>query len=381
MFEICLDELPQPEDCGNPGMTAGCALYAFFVCEAARRLQRTELYDLARSYVERAAELVNSRKVTTSLYAGIPAVAWAVHRVCRDRNVDGAEEYLDDVNSLLAQTTASLMPSADIDIINGVAGVVTYASRCCGDAQLLKILAGVEVWLEAVFPYWRESELRMADKSRSQHVNLGYAHGIPGLLGALAHAVKRGALRPQTSQLVRDGFNYVWRFAVLDRDGGAYLPHFQDKVTIGRAAWCYGSPGASLSFLNASSMWTENIERANSLIESSLSQIGNATAQIYDASLCHGSAGAAFLCSVFEMNDKVDQHLRARAKDAALQLSRMTLAKGEWENKSLRFPYSSLQGMRYDDSFLEGRLGVVLALDALDCPTRPEWAGFLGLYF
>lgn len=375
VFRECLSALPSVEECQSPSLTTGAALCGVFSCESARRLQRPELNIQASRYIERAAELANHQSTTISLFEGLPSTAWSLRRVDSAIPVAGATNYLEDVHMLLIEQIKDLLDQAPIGLLDGVGGAIAYAVQCMNQGELTALMSNVEKWLIQSFEFWASEAAVYAGERETTRTDMGIAHGLPGLLGPLANACDRGAMSPDGVGLVRSGFDYLWRFAVHERTGGAYLPHFQHRVTRGRLAWCYGSLGAAFAYLQAGRLRNENIDRANDLINASLNQYEQEHLSITDASLCHGQSGVALMFSKIALSEDIYPSHRKRAgiyADQALTAS-LTLLGKEDLNKP---EHSSNTGSA---SLLKGRMGIALALDAARRPLDSAIPKLLGL--
>ncbi|WP_225578562.1 lanthionine synthetase LanC family protein [Rhodanobacter sp. 7MK24] len=347
--------------------------------EAARRLNNPALLVKSVTYVERAMELINERPASSSLYQSLPGVAWTVHAISKNHSIEGAAEVIEDANQVILASTQAIELDANLDVINGVAGIIIYALRCMTRDQQKVLFHNIGQWLTRRFNYWSSDDPISTTTRRSPETNLGVAHGVPGLLSVLAKANQKKLLEVDLQKLVKDGFDFIWNFSVPEREGGCYMPHFQDLVTQGRLAWCYGSLGVSFAYLAASATWSANNDRANQLIASSVLQYEHPSSQLNDASLCHGTSGAAFLFSKLANNKNINDEIRLKASGVAEQAIVKSMSQAIWSDNYVTFPYKSVDGITDPASFLEGRYGVALALDATERDEMPIWAEWLAV--
>ncbi|MEV5237886.1 lanthionine synthetase C family protein [Streptomyces cinnamoneus] len=276
------------------------------------------------------------------------------------------------------------------DVITGLSGVGRYLllrgdSAAAGRAAraLVSVCAPVRGEWGPV-PGWWAGHGPGADAGAYPrgHLNLGLAHGAPGILAFLALAWRQGcrvdgqrrAMGTVVDWLLdragTDDAGPYWTYAVPPGDaapagasGAAGLP--------ARTAWCYGSPGIARALWLAGHALGEPSWRQHGLaaLLAALERPG-ADWGVHDASLCHGWAGLlrivtlmAHGCPDAGLEPAVD-HLAARtlsAFDAALPF-------GFRQHVPSGVPLSR-------PGFLEGAAGTALALHcyARAAPPRTPW--------
>ncbi|WP_431925996.1 lanthionine synthetase LanC family protein [Nonomuraea jabiensis] len=201
----------------------------------------------------------------------------------------------------------------DYDLIVGPAGVlvafaadpgITAADRAPLTARLALLCADEELSGLRVGQYEGE-KLRGWNFGR---VNLGLAHGLPGIVTALRAAAEADALSEDLHDLLRRLGNRLVAESYVDSRGVITWPfgttrldgHRAPKGTGRRQAWCYGCPG------NAWTLW----ETARVLGDDELGAFALESARSFLAAydddlyldgpgLCHGSAGLMLLFDAF----------------------------------------------------------------------------------
>src|SRR6185503_9355574 len=102
---------------------------------------------------------------------------------------------------------------------------------------------------------WPTPEWSLLPKDRESFpqgmVNLGVAHGVPGVLPVLARAVARGAAPESARALLHGAVAWLLsRKLPADQESvfpSAWGPGTEPAST--RAAWCYGDPGIAAALL------------------------------------------------------------------------------------------------------------------------------------
>ncbi|MEU1818854.1 lanthionine synthetase C family protein [Streptomyces roseifaciens] len=234
------------------------------------------------------------------------------------------------------------------DVITGLSGVGRYLllrgdAAAAGRAAraLVSVCAPVQGGRGPV-PGWWASHGPGSDAGAypEGHLNLGLAHGAPGILAFLALAWRQGCrvdgqwrvmgtiVDWLLEQAGTDGAGPYWTYAVPPGNGvspGDAVPG-SASGTAGlpaRTAWCYGSPGVARALWLAGHALGEPSWRQQGLA-ALLAALERPEADwgVHDASLCHGWAGLlqittrmAHSCPDAGLEPAVD-HLAARALNA-----------------------------------------------------------------
>uniref|UniRef100_A0AAU2K1D5 Lanthionine synthetase C family protein n=1 Tax=Streptomyces sp. NBC_00049 TaxID=2903617 RepID=A0AAU2K1D5_9ACTN len=210
------------------------------------------------------------------------------------------------------------------------------------------------------------------------YVNLGLAHGVPGILSALALALSGGDRTPRLAETVRRIADYVLSVSFDDQWGrnwptgipldpsGAEQPA---GLAPARASWCYGAPGIACALLNAADALGDPALRAVAVdaFEAVLRRF-DATGGIPSATVCHGAAGLVVMCAEFAR--------RTGSPKASASLVALTEHLLTHCDPGLPLGVQDLEqpGVLLDSpGILTGADGVALALWAVSAPVRPRW--------
>ncbi|GAA4832428.1 hypothetical protein GCM10025787_09690 [Saccharopolyspora rosea] len=193
----------------------------------------------------------------------------------------------------------------------------------------------------------------------------GVAHGNAGLVSYLASvAMSDLDLHDRAQAMLSDTVEWLLRQR-SDVDGSVFPQSVEHRYVPARSAWCYGDPGIALALLVAAEA-TGSTEIAAVAAETARTAIEreHARARVVDACLCHGAAGLCW----FARRVRDDFGL-PEAEDYA----RHWLDRIREERAAGPLHYLAHDGMRRDHSFLEGDLGVALALLHLATGAPPLW--------
>ncbi|WP_158239557.1 lanthionine synthetase C family protein [Streptomyces carminius] len=259
---------------------------------------------------------------TASLYAGAPAVAFALHTAAK-----GTCRYtsaLEALDAQITQLTRRRLVAAharidrgarphfhEFDLFYGLTGLGSYLLSRETAAPVLREVFTYLVRLthpldgdpDQLPGWWTQSDPsgRRTQEFAGGHGNLGMAHGVAGILSLLAIGARAGVVMDGQITAMKRICDWLdgWR---QDTGSGPWWPqwitlaeHRTGTVTQPgpfRPSWCYGTPGlARAQQLAALALGDTNrrhlAERALLACLSDSGQLG----RIRDAGICHGAAG------------------------------------------------------------------------------------------
>lgn len=286
------------------------------------------------------------------------------------------------------------------DVITGLSGVGRYLLlrgdlSAAGRAArtLVSVCTPVQGERGPVPGWWAgHSPASDTDAYPEGHLNLGLAHGAPGILAFLALAWRQGCRvdgqRRTMGALVdwlleRAGTDHAgpyWPYAVAPGDA-APASAASAEGTAGfpaRTAWCYGSPGIARSLWLAGHALEEASWRRHGLaaLLAALERPGPDWG-VHDASLCHGWAGLL----------QIVTRMAADCPDAGLEPAVDYLAVQALSVFDAASPFGFRQHLPSGvplsrPGFLEGAAGTALALHgyAQGAPPRTPWEAALLLH-
>ena len=316
------------------------------------------------------------------LYGGAARIAFAVGHLSDGDDADTACEMIE--RSLLRFLARQ---GDNYDLISGLVGVAvpvlqrisggkaTPASEevARGILQQLEHLArpmptGV-AWFTppTLLPQWQR------EIAPDGYINLGLAHGNPGVIAILARYIAAGIEVERARSLLEGAVAYL-RSAAQPKVGNRYpawLPA-QHQEPVSRVAWCYGDLGVSVAVMSAALVtgrddWrTEALSLAHGMAARSFE-----SSQVVDTGLCHGSAGVAHLFNrLYQATGDSDL---AQAADTwiarTLAMRRSDAIAGFPRGR----PVDRTMTWDAGADLLTGASGVALALHAAISPIEPAW--------
>lgn len=213
---------------------------------------------------------------------------------------------------------------ADVDLLYGVSGMVmglldAQESDAGRAGSRERVAAAVERSIEDLTHYaeidgGRPRALYPADAApvddrgdrrvTASYVDLGMAHGVPGVISALSRLVTAGHSSPRMAAALAELAGWLVDQGT-DRKNGRDWPYmvFPDEPgtngTSSRTAWCYGAPGVALALHRAGVALSDDALRDRAYeVARTLPQRCTEDPRLTDAGLCHGVAGIAVAASL-----------------------------------------------------------------------------------
>ena len=292
---------------------AGIAV--FFAALARSGLEPAAGHDAER-HLNRAIDAVRSVVMPDSLHCGFPGVAWAFQHVERlectgpDAMPDAAAppDACEGIDRVLADHVGRAPWLRDFDVVNGLAGLAAYALERLPSLSARRVLERVVARLEELAEpagdglAWRTPPARLASERTDGRThgpfNLGVAHGVPGVLAALAAAHEAGVESERTARLLEGGTRWLLAQRLL-AGAGAWFPHSVGSDASSepsRLAWCYGDLGiAATLHLVARVLPRPEWDAVAVEIARDAARRSRADGAVRDAGVCHGAAGIAQL--------------------------------------------------------------------------------------
>lgn len=361
---------------GSGDMSSGSAGVALLYASLYKATANPRYADLARELIDHALQSLDTTRF--ELYGGSPGIAWSAQAVDQLLGEPIYDELLTDFDeAMLAEMQVKPEWHGHFDVISGLAGIGAYGvmrAQRGSEAGL-----GIAQWaiahlqsmatFDEVGCYWvthrsmSPSAALFNEMGRSSVIDLGVAHGSPGVVVVLARAMKLPALREQVHPLLKSAAD--WLLAQEQVGQPQLFPHTAGQPAVSRCAWCYGDVSVAIGLIAVSdglqdSRYSKVASRA--LLRTAQRHID--TMWFRDAALCHGSVGVAhiLMCAAKKLQS-------APLREAAIHLYAETVQR--IDNGTA---YDSRLSARQPlTSYLEGSLGVALACLAATADIGNAW--------
>lgn len=306
LVESIAEALWEARDQMGPGLASGLSGAALLLGHLSLRDGFEDMQARAQDLLGMAVEKVVQAPLPM-LYGGYLGIAWSIEHLNRQVFLDMDEDPNANMDEILLEHLETGQWTEEYDLISGLVGWGVYGlerlPRPSGRRILEKVLDRLEAKAASRGPglAWVTPPERLPawqlEHAPYGYLNLGLAHGIPGVLHLLAAMAAAGISPKRTGRLLTGGMAWL-RTQLQDPDNGAYLsgwcPVEMDQAPPGsnRIAWCYGDLGVSVAMLNTAHLagnvrWEALALSLGRLAASrSIEESG-----VMDVSLCHGSAG------------------------------------------------------------------------------------------
>jgi lantibiotic modifying enzyme len=213
-------------------------------------------------------------------------------------------EFLSAEDSTLETTALNMLRHGNYDFLHGAMGIGYYflysgthrsnrffeeffslLNRLPDDSADKNMIPGFDFTLYKAVP---------------AEVNLGFAHGISGILKFCLQCYKQGICTSESKLLAQSIVEYL--VSKMNKDKS--ISYFPNRVVDGRRAdefsrlaWCYGDLGIALTLYQFGVLFDDVplADLALGILEHSTGRRMESTTQVRDAGFCHGSAGLAHL--------------------------------------------------------------------------------------
>ncbi len=257
------------------------------------------------------------------------------------------------------------------DLISGIAGLTVYATyraQTTGNNELLQLCVDRLEQMATQkndFCHWftppdwiRGYPMGIANPMGC--IDLGMAHGQPGVYAALAYALASGQdTRDKCRHMLQAGLSELASYELQEGHGHFGTAANNDKHS--RCAWCYGDLGAISALRLASfalkkpeyDQWAERI--LQTMAQRPFAELG-----FHDAWMCHGSVGSAWIL----------EQLQCPSTELLEQIHALHDDDGPFS-----INYSAQHDHEIQLGILEGLSGAALALAEMNGQTMPlHWS-------
>lgn len=344
--------VPEADAPGAFDLAAGAAGRAVFQAYAARA-RGLDARVTVHALLEASATALTRVAMPVGLFGGVAGISWA-HRHLETLGYECADTS--DIDGLLLDTLRgpAEMPH---DLVDGVVGLGVYGLER-GDKPAGRAIVAAAIERLATQARWAGDGCAWSTSGHGDdvaagrpRVDLGLAHGVPGVLAFLAAARRRGhacqAMVDETWRWLRCRERPVSSVSAYGTWDGTPQPS--------RLAWCYGDAGVAAALYGVAEGQPHVDRRRLALRVARRAAARTARSSgASHATFCHGSAGVAHI-----MN-----RLWQASGDRRLQRAAIT-----WMRRTL----SDTRAGLVETGLLEGAAGVGLVLLAAAGDIPPSW--------
>jgi hypothetical protein len=317
-------------------------------------------------HLARATEALATATASPALFGGFTGLAW-VHEHRRNFTQADADGVNEEIDAALLDLVKPRPWRATYDLIDGLVGYGVYALERLPRPSAARLLETIVAHLaETAEPQrtglaWRTCPSWWATDDRhalSYGINLGVAHGVPGVIALLGRIVDAGVATREASALLDQAVAWLLGQELPPSAAAAFAYNVRRGAPSepARAAWCYGDPGIAAALYVAAGAAREPAwRRAAIRIGARAAERDPESCGVVEAGLCHGAAGLAH----------VFHRLHVATTD-----ERFASAAYAWLRRALAMKVPA------GDGLLTGKAGLALALAGFAAPKGARWASW-----
>jgi lantibiotic biosynthesis protein len=360
-----------------------------------------------RDWFDRTAQHLNaaidrgSSLTDCGLYGGVCGLGWTVEHISHllgeitfpdqgeeiveDGNPSEDEDLNADVDNLVIRELQRGNWHGPYDLISGLVGMgVYFLERLPSERAVLGlelVLYHLEKSAERLDHgiSWRTGPELLPESQRETcpdgYYNLGAAHGVPGIIYLLGEAIAAGVEPTQAGRLLEGSMEWL---IAQQRPPGS-VSWFSSWVNgreshDSRLAWCYGDLGILAILLQTARRSDREDWRkfSRGLLDHCLDWPLDRTG-VGDSPLCHGAAGIAHIYNRIYQDEGDSKCLEASIAwfERALAMRQTKGGVGGFFAATRPEPGCTL--LESNPAFLDGAIGIALALLAALTRTEPGW--------
>ncbi|AIM35477.1 hypothetical protein KO02_01485 [Sphingobacterium sp. ML3W] len=212
----------------------------------------------------------------------------------------------ESLDRLVAGYMMERYKKGDYDYMFGGAGGMKYLLERYAKNQneYLKnlITQGVTVLLNDLLideneevAFWNISKREDINLISSKPINIGFAHGIPGIISLLLDCVQFDICKIEIQKILEKVFRFILKYRNIS--GLSQFPKYANIVNgndnFSPLAWCYGDIGISISLLKygAACAKDEFFEMGTNIGLQACNRRSVRESGVLDAGFCHGTSG------------------------------------------------------------------------------------------
>jgi len=290
---------------GNIGLYSGTSGIALFLVYYDNIIcKKKEVSHKVLDILEYNIQWINSGKKSHTLCRGISGFGWLCEHLKKmDFLNEDDLEFLDDLDPFLYKQMMIDIEHGNYDFLHGALGVSTYFLSRFGKKgirdyieELLTELEKSGIPCENNAVKWM-SELNLETGEKGYNISL--SHGMSSIVAFLIQLYQLNFEVERVERLLNRTISYILQQITYKEGNISYFPTYSKESNsdnfYSRLGWCYGDLGISFVLLHAAIVLNNNELKNTSLriLYHNSNRLNLQSNSIYDAGLCHGTAGVA----------------------------------------------------------------------------------------
>jgi lantibiotic modifying enzyme len=379
--------LAQPFEYRYPSLFGGEMGDVIFFMYYYRYTGNEYWYDVAIDLLERIINGIEQQPYRGGFCTGLAGTFWGVEHLIEQGNLDpDTRESLLDFDAYFGQEMVNTMATGFFDFLHGAMGIALYLLKRRQfnpevDTYLNQTVALLYKNADNIDDRCAQWTAKLRETDESLILNIGLSHGMAGIVMLLVRFLKAGVQTDICSDLLHKSVSLL---LTQEQDIDKYYSYFPTSSTdfeasqrTSRLGWCYGDLGIGLSLLQAAgaagqTTWADKGMEVMNYATQRRELYKNG---IFDAGLCHGSAGVAQVFQRMFIETGLPQFREAWQywNEQTMQMFKPGLGVGGF----LPFSKNLEPPMETTRNLLEGAAGIGLSLIHADSDILPDWDGCL----
>jgi lantibiotic modifying enzyme len=371
----------------HPGLLNGYSGAALFYAYYYQLTGKKKHLQKVHTVMLKSLQALSEEELILSHCSGVAGIAWCIQHLMQAgfAEADDMHDIFEEADDILGNFMEADLRNNNYDFLHQGLGITLYFLERLPHVTAEKYLTEVVAQLERTATVngrgisWKDHFSRTSQELGNRDCfNLGLAHGVPAIIAILSMIYEKGIATDKVLPLLDSSMS--WLLAVQNPPEEGLTSLYPSLVGMdheavngkqSRLGWCYGDLGIAITLWNAGRRIgnPQYQQRAYDIFEHTLKHRDNKNGSVYDACLCHGSAGIA---QIFRRASMVTND--AMLLQGANHWTQQTLLMKKWEDGPAGFKFFSNPTYENCYNLLEGITGIGLALIAsLDANTDPAW--------
>ncbi|HRI80029.1 MAG TPA: lanthionine synthetase C family protein [Cyclobacteriaceae bacterium] len=357
---------------------------ALFFMYYSRYTKNEDYYDLAIERIERSMELIDKGYYSHTHASGLSGIFWALdHFIEQDFISDSVRESMAPFDQYLGDIMLENIAKGEFDFLHGALGVAHYFIKRRKhnpdlDLYLENLIKGLHhcaIEVDADTIKWHST---LSNETGEPEPNICLSHGMSSIAIMLSKFINANIAVKWAIPLLHQTINYILSQEI---DSAHYISCFpstslerRHQQFPSRIAWCYGDLGVGIALCQAGKAVNINqwYKKGLEVLMYSCSRQDLHMNKVFDAGICHGTAGVAHVYDRLY----IDTDLPIFEK-AALYWHHKTLDFGMSQQGIAGFkpyfPNVTVDAKEFQRGFLMGISGIGLSLLHAVSDIPPAW--------
>ena len=318
---------------------------------------------------------------TFSFAGGLAGFGWLLDNFNRNGEIDFEDnDFFSELSAILFKEMKSLLDKNNFDFFYGAIGICWYFIKTNHKniheekiRYFLKCMQNKAIYVDDTC-YW---EYNKVEDEKLKEINLGLAHGIPSLIVILSEICKINNLKDESLKILKPSISLLINLKQDISSYHSFYPYMYDLVDQkivnvnkkSRLAWCYGDLSVSWALLKGGIACNDAkiINYAKEIILYCTTRRHLKEEWVFNAIVCHGSAGNALLFKKFSNNIQNDEI------EDAVKFWIATTFSNDFTNEKYLFRDNPSNKSQKNHSLLEGIAGIGLVILSFISKNNLTW--------